>query len=131
MRSRKPYLLRAIHEWICDSGMTPHVLVDCNRAGVQVPPEVIKDGQVVLNLSPMAVHNLTLTHELVGFSARFGGQVRQVSFPPTAALAIYAKENGQGLMFGEADDGDDPPPEPSPVDASKGGGARPRLSVVK
>jgi stringent starvation protein B len=131
MRSRKPYLLRAIHEWICDSGMTPHALVDCNQPGVQVPAEVIKDGQVVLNLSPMAVHNLILTNEFVEFSARFGGQVRQVNFPPTAVLAIYAKENGQGLMFGEADDGDDPPPEQPSPDASKGSGARPRLSVVK
>ena len=88
MRSRKPYLLRAIHEWICDCGMTPHALVDCNQPGVQVPPEVIKDGQVVLNLSPMAVHNLTLTNELVGFSARFGGQVPQVSFPEGLAATV-------------------------------------------
>jgi len=131
MRSRKPYFLRALHEWICDCGMTPYVLVDCTRTGVQVPAEVIKDGQVVLNLSPMAVHNLSLANDWIAFSARFGGQVRQVGFPPTAALAIYAKENGQGLMFGEADDGDDPPPEQPPSDPAKGSGARPRLSVVK
>lgn len=128
MRSRKPYLLRAIHEWICDSGMTPHALIDCNQSGVQVPSEVIKEGRVVLNLSPMAVHDLSLSNDWVTFSARFGGQVRQVSFPPAAVLAIYAKENGQGLMFGAEEDGDEPSPPP-PTDGSKG--TRPRLSVVK
>lgn len=80
MISRKPYLVRALHEWICDNGMTPHLLVDCTQAGVQVPSEVVRDGQVVLNVAPMAVHRLSLANDLIAFSARFNGQERLVSF---------------------------------------------------
>lgn len=132
MISRKPYLVRALHEWICDNGMTPHLLVDCTQPGVQVPSEVIRDGQVVLNVAPMAVHRLSLANDLIAFSARFNGQERHVSFPPRAVLAIYARENGQGLMFTSADEGDDPPPlGPAPAEPSGGSGGRARLSVVK
>ncbi|HBG29384.1 ClpXP protease specificity-enhancing factor [Candidatus Macondimonas diazotrophica] len=131
MLSRKPYLLRAIHEWICDNGMTPHVLVDCEQPGVEVPAEVIRDGRVVLNISPMAAHRLSMTNQGIDFSARFNGHERHIRFPPRAVLAIYARENGQGLMFSEADDGDEPPPDNPPVDPSSGSGGRPKLSVVK
>lgn len=132
MISRKPYLVRALHEWICDNGMTPHLLVDCTQAGVQVPSEVVRDGQVVLNVAPMAVHRLSLANDFIAFSARFNGQERHVSFPPRAVLAIYARENGQGLMFTSADEGDDPPPPgPAPAEPSGGSGGRARLSVVK
>jgi stringent starvation protein B len=132
MISRKPYLVRALHEWICDNGMTPHLLVDCTQAGVQVPSEVVRDGQVVLNVAPMAVHRLSLANDLIAFSARFNGQERLVSFPPRAVLGIYARENGQGVMFTSADEGDDPPPPgPAPAEPSGGSGGRARLSVVK
>ena len=132
MISRKPYLVRALHEWICDSGMTPHLLVDCTQAGVEVPSEVIRDGQVVLNVAPMAVHHLRLANDLIAFSARFNGQERHIRFPPRAVLAIYARENGQGLMFTATDEGDDAPPsDPAPTEPSGGAGPRARLSVVK
>ncbi|HXF08659.1 MAG TPA: ClpXP protease specificity-enhancing factor [Candidatus Acidoferrales bacterium] len=132
MISRKPYLVRALYEWICDNGMTPHLLVDCTQAGVLVPSEVVRDGQVVLNIAPMAVHRLSLANDLIAFSARFNGQERHVSFPPRAVLAIYARENGEGLMFTAADDGEDPPPSGSaPGEPSSGSKSRARLSVVK
>ena len=109
MSSNRPYLLRAIYDWVTDNGLTPYILVDAMREGVDVPPQAVKDGQVVLNIAMQAVSDLELGNERVSFKARFSGVSRDVFVPVTAVLAIYAQENGQGMMFPE--EADPPPPE--------------------
>jgi stringent starvation protein B len=99
MTPTKPYLIRAIYDWIIDNRCTPYILVDANRPNVRVPPSAIKDGQVVLNLAPRAVDRLDLGLDDIRFNARFSGISHQVVFPLGAVLAIYAQENGQGMMF--------------------------------
>lgn len=99
MTSHRPYLLRALYEWIADNGMTPHLLVDATRAGVQVPAFAVKDGRIVLNVADRAVSRLEMTNEAIRFSARFGGVSHAVHVPVAAVLAIYARENGQGMAL--------------------------------
>lgn len=99
MNSNRPYLLRAIYDWITDNNLTPYVLVDAAHAGVRVPPQVIKNGQVVLNLAMRAVANLELGNDLISFQARFSGVSQHIQIPVHAVLALYAQENGQGMMF--------------------------------
>ncbi|MEQ4922605.1 ClpXP protease specificity-enhancing factor [Proteus hauseri] len=99
MSPRRPHLLRAHYEWILENDLTPHLVVDVNIVGVQVPMEYAHDGQIVLNISPRAVNNLELTLEQVLFSASFGGIPRKVRVPMVAVMAIYARENGAGMMF--------------------------------
>lgn len=135
MTSHRPYLLRALYEWIADNGMTPHVLVDARLPGVRVPPHTVKDGRVVLNIADRAVAKLELDNEGVRFTARFGGVSYPVSVPVEAVIAIYARETGQGMALpddngsraeaagdseaavsdaGEPADDDDAPPTPPP-----------------
>lgn len=95
----RPYLARAIYEWICDNQFTPYLLVDATQPYTDVPPQFIKDGQIVLNLAPHAVHQLQISNETITFSARFGGVAREIYVPMRAVLGIYARENGQGLFF--------------------------------
>ncbi len=109
MTSNRPYLLRAIYDWITDNGLTPYVLVDATRPGVDVPPQSIKDGQVVLNIAMPAVVDLELGNERISFKARFSGVSRDIFIPVTTVQAIYAQENGQGMMFPE--EADPPPPD--------------------
>jgi stringent starvation protein B len=131
MTSSRPYLVRAMYQWIADNGMTPHLLVDVAIDGVQVPDEHVQNGKIILNIAPMAVTGLVLGDDDVTFSARFSGKSRELYVPIDAVLAVYAKENGQGMMF-SADDGastsrddkNDPDPDP---DKPK----RPSLRVVK
>ncbi len=131
MTSSRPYLVRAMYQWIADNGMTPHLLADASVEGVQVPSEHIQNGKIILNVAPMAVTGLVLGDAEVTFSARFSGQSFGIYIPIDAVLAIYAKENGQGMMFSE-DDGavsshdDDNEPEPDPEKPK-----RPSLRVVK
>ncbi|WBG90629.1 ClpXP protease specificity-enhancing factor [Pantoea piersonii] len=99
LSARRPYLLRAFYDWLLDNQLTPHLVVDINLQGVQVPLEYARDGQIVLNIAPRAVGNLELGNDEVRFNARFGGVPRQVSVPMAAILAIYARENGAGTMF--------------------------------
>ncbi len=99
MTSHRPYLLRALYEWIADNGMTPHVLVDATRPGVQVPMHAVKEGKIVLNIAERAVSRLEMDNELIRFSARFGGVSHAVSVPVGAVLAIYARETGQGMAL--------------------------------
>jgi stringent starvation protein B len=131
MTSSRPYLVRAIYQWIADNGMTPHLLVDVSVEGVQVPTEHVQNGKIILNIAPMAISGLVLGDEDITFSARFSGKPQGLYIPIEAVLAVYAKENGQGMMFSEddgavsaTDDGDDPNPDP---DKPK----RPGLRVVK
>ncbi|MBT0725823.1 ClpXP protease specificity-enhancing factor [Rosenbergiella australiborealis] len=99
LTARRPYLLRAFYDWLLDNELTPHLVVDINLPGVEVPLEFARDGQIVLNIAPRAVGNLELGNEFVSFNARFGGVPRQVFVPLAAVMALYARENGAGTMF--------------------------------
>jgi len=101
MTSNRPYVLRALHEWILDNGMTPYILVNAELDNVIVPSEYVNDGKVVLNIAPRAVKDLYMGNDFVSFSARFGGAPFEVHVPQSAILAIYAKENGKGMIFPE------------------------------
>ena len=156
LSARRPYLLRAFYDWLLDNQLTPHLVVDINLEGVQVPLEYARDGQIVLNIAPRAVGNLELGNDEVRFNARFGCVPRQVSVPMAAILAIYARENGAGTVFEpepayelgvqdaeeapvdpvmsviDGDRPDDAPEEdPSPDDDPPPRGNRPSLRVVK
>ena len=126
MTSSRPYLVRALYQWIVDNRMTPHLLVDAAREGVQVPDQYVKEGKIVLNVDPGAVQGLELGDDLVRFNARFNGRAMNVRFPTLAVLAVYARENGQGMMFGDQA-GAEPPPQPPDAEPPK----RPGLRVVK
>ncbi|PPV06354.1 ClpXP protease specificity-enhancing factor [Xanthomonas bromi] len=139
MTSHRPYLLRALVEWINDNGMTPHVLVDAGLPGVQVPASAVKDGRVVLNIAERAVVGLQVDNESVSFTARFGGVSHPVMVPMAAVLAVYARETGQGMALPDdipgtssepPDPGAPPPSAPTPDEPSSGG-KRPHLRVVK
>jgi len=108
MTSYRPYLMRALYEWIADNDMTPHILVDAGVAGVRVPRHTIADGRVVLNIAERAVVRLQMDNERISFSARFGGASHQVLVPIDAVLAIYARETGQGMAL----PADTAPPRP-------------------
>lgn len=95
----RPYLAKAIYEWICDNNLTPYLLVDTTQKLVQVPTQHIKDGQIVLNIAPHAVHQFYMDHDAIHFSARFGGVSQDLYVPISAVLGIYSRENGQGLFF--------------------------------
>lgn len=125
MTSNKPYLLRALYEWITDNGLTPHVLVDAGFDGVDVPDQAIQEGKIVLNIATGATENLQLENETIFFKARFSGKPHQISVPMGAVIAIYARENGQGMMF--AQDDSTPPPVDTPDDPPP----RSHLKVVK
>ena len=96
--STKPYLIRAIHEWCSDSGLTPYIAVLADP-GVNVPQEFVKNGEIVLNISPLATNRLKLGNEVIEFQARFGGVAREVSVPIDKVIAVYARESGQGMAF--------------------------------
>ena len=136
MKSRRPYLLRAIHEWISDSECTPHIVVDAGVTGVEVPRQYVRDGKIVLNVSWNATAHLKLGNDELSFSGRFGGVGMTVRVPVEAVLAIYARETGQGMIFtdDEAVPGPEAPKEPPPTEPGpgpKGGGRRATLKVVK
>lgn len=133
MTSLRPYLIRAIYDWLLNNGMTPYLLVNAMAEGTLVPQQYVqKDGSIVLNLNPGAVQELMLGDDYVDFSARFGGVPQSITVPVTAVMALYAKENGRGMVF-EADEGDSQPPPPrSPKpDAKPPKSKRPVLTVVK
>ncbi|HEX9772774.1 MAG TPA: ClpXP protease specificity-enhancing factor [Steroidobacteraceae bacterium] len=135
MNSRRPYLLRAMHEWISDSSCTPHIVVDAAAAGVEVPRQYVRDGKIILNVSWTATSQLRMANDEVSFQGRFGGASMSVRVPLAAVLAIYARETGQGMIFTDEEGGPAPatageqsgePKRPSPP-----GGKRARLKVVK
>jgi stringent starvation protein B len=126
---KRPYLLRAMHQWITECGHTPHVIVDVARDGTEVPRAYVKDGKIVLNLSEGATQRLQLGNEEVEFDARFAGVVHHVRFSVSAVLGIYARETGEGMVFSEQDLGPGPPTRPTPAEES--GPRRPQLKVVK
>jgi stringent starvation protein B len=126
---KRPYLLRAMHEWISDCGNTPHVIVDAETEGIEVPRAYVKDGKIVLNLGMGATQRLNLGADEVQFDARFACLVHHVRFPVRAVLGIYARETGEGMVFSEQDLGPEPPSRPTSTD--EGAPRRPQLKVVK
>jgi len=134
MTSTRPYLIRALYEWIVDNQCTPHLLVEVKDDQVRVPRQFVEKGVIVLNVAPGAVKNLLLGNERISFSARFGGTPHDIDVPVAAVQAIYARENGQGIFLGDAADEDAPPA--APLDGEAGqtprtGGKPPHLTIVK
>lgn len=139
MTSSRPYLIRAMYQWIVDNGMTPHLLANASVDGCMVPDAYIQDDKIVLNIAPMAIGGLVLGDDDISFSARFNGVSESIYVPIKAVEAIYARENGQGMIFSDDDeslpdveskkfsdeDGSDFEPDPDPDKP------RPTLRVVK
>lgn len=126
MTSLKPYLIRSIYEWILDNQLTPHLLVDADNSNAILPEDYIEEGKIVLNLRPEAIQGLTLGNEEIQFNTRFSGKAMHIVTPTAAVLAIYAKENGKGMVFNPEDyqnDDNIPPPEKKP--------SKPQLRIVK
>ena len=126
MTPSKPYLVRALYEWILDNDTTPYILVDTSSDQVLIPPGIASDGKVVLNLAPAAIQDLEMTNEHVSFSARFNGVAEQLYCPISSLMAIYARENGEGMMF-PLDESDDTTQTPGEDDKPSG----PTLTVIK
>lgn len=145
MISSRPYMIRALNEWIVDNNCTPYIVVDAHGTGVEVPQQhVNKDGQIILNIAPTAVRDLSINNDCIAFNARFGGLPTDIMVPYSSVLGIYARENGQGMIFDpepETDVEPDPePPKPTSVDTDNSKsktstkpstGKRPSLKVVK
>lgn len=129
-RSKRPYLIRAMHEWMGDNGHTPHIVVDAGVDGVSVPREHVKDGKIILNISETAAHNLKLTNKAVSFRARFSGVPFDVWVPMRSVLGIYARETGQGMIFSH-DSGRSSNEHVQPRDAIDAPRKRAHLKVVK
>jgi len=127
MTSSRPYLVRAIYEWLVDNELTPYVMIDAQFPHVQVPERFIEDGKIVLNVAPRAVVNLIMSNEALEFDASFSGMAQHIYVPIRAVKAIYAFENGRGMVFSEDDDEVEPPPEATPP-RKKG---KPNLKIVK
>lgn len=133
MSSNRPYLIRAINEWIIDNGLTPHLLVLADHPGVVVPSQYVEDGKIVLNLSPVAIRGLQVENDQITFSGRFGGTPMNVVVPMSQAAAIYARENGKGMVFAPDEEGGTPdnPTKPSGGDKTTKSVDRSHLRVVK
>ena len=131
--SKRPYLIRAMHEWMSDNNLTPHIVVDALGETVRVPSEHVQNGKIILNISFEATERLQLGNGELTFSARFGGVARNVTVPVGAILGIYARETGQGMIFTD----DELPPAAAAGDADGGGNdddeppGRGHLKVVK
>ena len=127
MTPNRPYLIRAIWQWITDNGLTPYILVDAGAKQVQVPKQFVEDGRIVLNISASAVLDLNMDNEFVSFNARFSGAAMDVFVPVSSVLGIYARENGQGMLFPE-NEAEPTPPEPEEPEPTS---PRPSLKLVK
>jgi len=137
MTSSKPYLIRAIYDWLVDNELTPYIVVDVtgDEKEIQVPEEHIENGRIILNISPKACRGLHLENDRIIFSARFSGEVKQLFVPPHAVQAIYAKENGRGMVFSDDEEsGVTEPAQPTTSSSSTGGRrsqGKPTLKVIK
>jgi len=127
MTSSRPYLLRALYEWIVANQLTPYILVDATMEGSEVPTQYVEEGKIILNISPNAVNQLSISNQLVEFDASFSGRALHIYAPIKAVMAIYARENGRGMVFNqeEEDEFEAPPPKPS-VKKNK-----PKLTIVR
>lgn len=130
MLSSRPYLARALYEWLLDNDHTPYLVVDAEREGVQVPEQFVQNGQIVLNVAPTAVRDLVMANDAITFSARFGGQPMQVIVPSEALIALYARENGVGMVFGHEPVMPDYSDEPTQAGLEESTGER-RLESVE
>ncbi|MBX2886091.1 MAG: ClpXP protease specificity-enhancing factor [Granulosicoccus sp.] len=140
MTSSRPYLIRALYEWIVDNQFTPYMLVDATSEEVVVPRTFVEGGRIILNISPDATHSLMLGNDFIAFNARFSGAAMDVSVPVASVLAVYARENGQGMMFEDPDDTPSDPTDPTePPQAGDGDSTgspsdepkKPVLKIVK
>ena len=126
--SKRPYLIRAMHEWMTDNGLTPYVVFDAGTDDLKVPEQYISDDKLILNISYSATRNLNITNDRMSFETRFDGVVRHIDVPIVIIIGIYAKETGQGMIFSE----DEAAQLPDIVEAieprSKG---QPTLKIVK
>jgi len=113
----RPYLVRAIYDWIQDNQLTPYLVVNADEANVSVPRQHVKDGQIVLNIAAHAVHQLHIDHDAIQFNARFGGVSQLVYAPMRAVMGLYARENGQGLFFDPNEYGAAADPQPTAPDS--------------
>ena len=111
MRSNRPYLLKALYDWIVDNDCTPYIAVNAHYPGVEVPQDFVTDGQIVLNIAPRAVSSFEMTNDHLQLSTRFSGMPIDIYLPVGAVMGIYTQENGQGMVF-EPEDPEDSPPEP-------------------
>ncbi|MGR9052284.1 MAG: ClpXP protease specificity-enhancing factor [Gammaproteobacteria bacterium] len=124
MTPLKPYLIRSIYEWILDNNLTPHLLVDADAGDAVLPQDFIEDGKIVLNIRTQAIEGMTMGNEIIEFNARFGGKAMHIVVPVKSVMAIYAKENGKGMIFDRDGEHDEPPPDKTPTN-------KPHLRVVK
>lgn len=131
MTSSRPYLIRAIYQWISDNSLTPHILVNAEMPQTVVPQQFVEDGKIVLNISKQAVDNLNIDNDWLLFSARFSGKSMDISIPVVAILAIYAKENGQGMVLDREEEGSRPPDGPPSGPGGGKGSKKPHLQLVK
>lgn len=129
MTTSRPYLLRAIYEWLLDNQLTPYIMVDAMLPKVEVPEQFVEDGKIILNIEPQAVGRLRMGNDAVEFDARFSGIAYHIFIPIVAIKAIYSFENGRGMVFNEEEDDDSGHPPPSSHSAIKRG--RPNLKIVK
>jgi stringent starvation protein B len=136
MKPSRPYLLRALYDWLLDSELTPYMVVNADWPAVEVPRQFVEKGQITLNVAPGAVRGFSIDDDAVMFNARFGGVPMDVYVPMGAVIAIYARENAAGMGFGmepaaefyDVDETDPPPPSPAPASEKRKG---PALKVVK
>jgi stringent starvation protein B len=133
MTPLKYHLLRAAYDWAVENGFTPHVIVDASGPGVQVPARYVENGRIVLNVHPQAVQRFEFTDQGIRFAARFGGASQAVNLPLAAVLAVYARENGQGVSFSDKSGAEgnvptDPDKTPPSGTATRKG---PALKIVK
>lgn len=131
MKSSRPYLARALYEWLLDNELTPYLVVDATLPGVEVPRQFVQNGQIVLNVAPTAVRDLFMENQAIGFNARFGGQPMQVMIPTEALIAIYARENGAGMVFGHEPELGEGAESFGDIDDEEKSSTKPELSVTE
>lgn len=130
MTSNRPYLIRALYEWILDNDQTPYLLINAEYDNVSVPQQFVEDGKIILNIAPSAVQELELGNEWVLFSARFSGNRVDIQVPVQAVIAVYARENGQGMIFPEEEEtSDEATSTENSSNSTKSG--KPHLKVIK
>lgn len=131
MKSSRPYLARALYEWLLDNELTPYLVVDATLPGVEVPRQFVQNGQIVLNVAPTAVRDLFMENQAIGFNARFGGQPMQVMIPIPALIAIYARENGSGMVFGHEPELNDADESLDVIEDDDKAFSKPELSITE
>jgi stringent starvation protein B len=127
MTSSKPYLIRALYEWILDNDFTPFITIDATNDEVVLPGAFVTDGKMILNVAPQATHNLRIGNDALECKARFGGVSHDLFIPIAAILAIFAEENNQGMIFSK----EKPQTEDTPLSKPQPKKARPKLAVIK